>query len=68
MPSPLVLVAIGGVTLLSVLIFQVLLGRRIIHFKGPLHAKVHKWTGYAMLAIAVGHGAYAIYTILPLVS
>jgi hypothetical protein len=46
----------GGIALLALLIFQVLTGKRIIHFKGRLHMRVHTWVAYVMALVAVGHG------------
>lgn len=51
---------VGGVSLFSLLTFQVLVGLRKIKFKGALHMKVHKWTAYAMLAFAVFHVTAAL--------
>jgi hypothetical protein len=62
MPFTTYLVPIGGALLTLLLVFQVLTGRRIIHFKGKLHMRVHNWTAYALLAIAVGHGLFATHT------
>jgi hypothetical protein len=59
-----ILVPVGGAFLTLVVVFQVLTGRRIIHFKGPLHMKVHTWTAYALLAVAVGHGLFGTHTFL----
>ncbi|MDO8964117.1 MAG: hypothetical protein Q7W30_06435 [Coriobacteriia bacterium] len=57
--NPLYIIAAGGMTLFLVLLFQVLVGKRIIKFKGPLHMKVHTWTAYALLVMALGHGFFA---------
>lgn len=62
MPFTTYLVPIGGAFLLTILIFQVLVGRRIIHFKGKLQWQVHRWTGYSLIAIAIGHALYALHT------
>jgi len=50
---------VGGLSLFTLLAFQVLVGLRKIKFKGPLHMKVHKWTAYAMLGFAVFHAVAA---------
>ena len=57
--NPIYLIAAGGLTLLLGLCFQVLVGLRKIKFKGPLHAKIHKWTGYALIVMALFHGTFA---------
>jgi len=54
------LVLIGGLSLFALLVFQILVGLRKIKFKGRLHTKVHKWTAYAMLAVAIFHGLAAL--------
>lgn len=58
------LVAAGGLTLLMLLIFQGLVGLRKIRFPGVWHLRVHRWTAYAMLAGAVGHGTFAVGTLI----
>jgi hypothetical protein len=45
----------GGLALFLMLVFQVLQGRRIIKFKGPLHMKVHKAVATALLVLALLH-------------
>ena len=49
----------GGVFLMSLLVFQMLVGLRVIHFKGRTHMKVHKWGAWALVAIAVVHASLA---------
>ena len=44
-----------GVVLLVLTIFQVLTGARKIKL-GRNRMKIHKWTGYAILAIGIVHG------------
>jgi hypothetical protein len=62
---PIYLILAGGLTLLTLLVFQVLVGRRIIKL-GKNHFVIHKWTGYSMLALAAFHAGFAIYTFFPL--
>jgi cytochrome b561 len=45
----------GGVVLLALILFQVMQGKRKIKFKGPLHMKVHRWSAYAIIVLAVLH-------------
>jgi len=59
-----ILVPVGGAFLLLMLVFQVLVGKRVIKFKGKLHSQVHKWTAYTMIAFAVFHGLYGTHTFL----
>lgn len=53
--KPIMLVT-GGVVVLTVLVLQVLVGLRKIHFKGRTHLKVHRYGAYALLALAALHG------------
>jgi hypothetical protein len=62
MPLTTLLVPIGGAFLLLLIVFQVLMGKRIIRLKGKLHTQVHRWIGYSIIAIAVAHGLYATHT------
>lgn len=50
----------GGLTLLTLLVFQVLLGLRKIAFKGKTHMRVHKGVAYVMLAGALVHGLFGL--------
>lgn len=53
------LVPLGGLFLFLVLLFQFLVGRRAIHFKGALHMKVHRGVAWALLVAAPLHGLVA---------
>jgi hypothetical protein len=57
---PGVIAAMGGSTLLVLAVFQVLTGKRVIKL-GHNHLKIHTWTAYAMLALAVVHGGAGLY-------
>lgn len=61
--SPIYLIVAGGLTLFTLLAFQLIVGLRWIKL-GKNHLKIHKWTGIAMLGLAVFHGGFAIYTFL----
>ena len=50
----------GGIILLAILAFQILLGKRVIHFKGRRHSQVHRWAAYLMALVALGHGFLGI--------
>ena len=52
---PPVAIAIGGSFLFTVLLLQVLVGYRKIHFKGRTHLKVHKALAWFLLVASVGH-------------
>ena len=51
--------ALGGFALWLVMVFQVLVGLRWIHFHGRLHRTIHKWTGIFLVFAAPIHGAIA---------
>lgn len=57
-PSVTILAVLGIVALAGV-VFQVLLGKRVIRFKGPAHMKVHRRVAYAIVVIAGIHGLLA---------
>jgi hypothetical protein len=46
----------GGIALALLAVFQVLVGKRVIKFKGKTHMRVHRWGAYLMLFLAFGHG------------
>lgn len=50
----------GGVTVFTLIVFQILVGKRKIKFKGPLHMKVHRWIAWAMLTVAALHAIGAL--------
>ncbi|MDZ4178066.1 MAG: hypothetical protein U1E29_02350 [Coriobacteriia bacterium] len=50
----------SGMLLFFVLVFQALVGKRTIRFKGRTHAKVHKYAGYALVAGGGLHGLLAL--------
>jgi hypothetical protein len=57
------LIGVGVVTFL-LLGFQVLVGLRVITFKGRTHMRVHKWGAFALLALSAVHGIYAFAVFL----
>ena len=59
-----VLVAAGGASLFGLLLFQFLVGKRIIKFKGKLHQQVHRGAAWALLLLAPAHGIFATHTFL----
>jgi uncharacterized membrane protein len=54
------LLTILGILALAGLVFQILLGKRVIRLKGRAHMKVHRWIAYAITAIAALHGFLAL--------
>jgi succinate dehydrogenase hydrophobic anchor subunit len=49
-----------GLVLLGIVIFQYLEGKRIIHFKGRLHQKVHRVAALVLLTGALFHAAMGV--------
>jgi hypothetical protein len=62
--QPLYLVVAGGIVMLLLLVFEVLLGLRVIKFKGRLHSKVHRIVAFTLVALALAHGTYALGTVV----
>ncbi len=54
------LLTVLGVLAFSGLVFQLLLGKRVIKFEGRTHLKVHRWVAYFVTAIAGIHGLLAL--------
>ena len=54
------MIVVGGLALLVLITFQILQGLRKIKFKGPLHLKVHKRVGIAVLVFALFHSTAAL--------
>ena len=50
---------IGGVTLLALTLFQVLLGLRVFKL-GKRHRIVHRWAAFAILGVAAVHGLLGV--------
>lgn len=50
----------GGLTLLGLIAFQILVGTRTIRFKGPRHWKIHRYSAYALAVFAVFHALAAL--------
>lgn len=62
--QPLYIVAIAGVFLFLLLVFEALLGLRVITFKGRLHSRVHRYVAFTLVAFALIHGIYALGTLV----
>ena len=58
---PLGLIIAAGVTLLTLLVIQILIGYRKIHFKGRTHLLVHKTNAWLILTVAVLHATAALW-------
>jgi len=57
--TSLYLVIVLGMTLWLATVFEVLVGLRVVRFKGALHAKVHRRLAYAIIVGGIVHGALA---------
>ena len=55
---------VGGVGLFALVLFQILVGKRKIKFKGATHMKVHRVGGYLLLVGAIGHGVLGAYVLM----
>jgi hypothetical protein len=55
------LVPIGGLALALLVLFEFLVGKRIIKFKGKLHQQVHRAAAWALVILAPVHGLYATH-------
>ncbi len=51
---------VGGTFLATLVVFQILVGLRKIHFPGKLHMRVHKMVAWLMLAGVFVHGLLAM--------
>ena len=49
-----------GIAVFSLLVFELLVGLRVIQFKGRTHMKVHRRTAFALVVLAGVHGALAM--------
>ena len=50
----------GGIVVFALLVFDLLVGLRVIKFKGRTHMKVHRWVAYAIVALTAAHGLLAL--------
>jgi hypothetical protein len=62
--QPLYVVVTAGIFMFLLLVFEVLVGQRIIKFKGATHRKVHRAIAYTLVAFALVHGLYALGTLV----
>ena len=62
--QPLYLVAVAGILLFLLLVFEALVGLRVITFRGRLHSRVHRYVAFTLIAFALMHGTYALGTLV----
>jgi hypothetical protein len=53
-------IVVAGIVLWLALVFEALLGLRVIKLKGVLHGRVHRILAYAIIAGGLIHGAVAV--------
>jgi hypothetical protein len=58
--SMLYAIAIAGAVLWLLLVFETLLGMRVIKLKGPLHSRVHRILAYVLIFGGLFHAAAAV--------
>jgi hypothetical protein len=61
--QPLYLVAVAGIVVFLLLVFEALVGLKIIKF-GRTQWKTHKWIAFTVIALALIHGIYALGTVV----
>ncbi len=61
---PLGAVVAGGIALLALVVFQMLVGTRVIRFKGRTHMRVHKWGAWVLTAFALVHASLAMVYVM----
>jgi hypothetical protein len=49
-----------GIVLLLALVFEALLGMRVVKIKGPAHWRVHRYVALAIIAVGLIHGVLAV--------
>jgi hypothetical protein len=62
--SMLYVVFVLGITLWLGLVFNALVGLRVVTFKGALHARVHRWVSFALIVGGLALGVLAIGTLV----
>jgi hypothetical protein len=53
-------IIVVGIVLLLTLVFEALMGLRIVKFTGPAHWKIHRYLAFAIIAIGLIHGVLAV--------
>jgi hypothetical protein len=56
----LLVIIVFGIVLWLLLVFQTLMGMRIIRFKGVLHGRIHRYIAYVLIAGGLLHGVAAV--------
>jgi hypothetical protein len=53
-------IVVAGIVLLLALVFEALMGLRIVKFQGPTHWKVHRYLAFTIIAVGLVHGVFAV--------
>jgi hypothetical protein len=53
-------IVVVGIVLLLALVFEALMGMRVVKFKGPQHWKIHRYLAFTIIAVGLIHGVLAI--------
>jgi hypothetical protein len=53
-------IVVLGIALLLALMFEALMGMRVVKFKGPQHWKIHRILAFTIIAIGLIHGVLAV--------
>lgn len=61
--QPLYLVAVAGIVAFLLLVFEALVGLKVITF-GRLQWKTHKTIAFTLVALTLAHGVYALGTLV----
>ena len=64
MKSMVYVVIVLGIVLWLLLVFNVLVGLRVVVFKGALHAKVHRWIAYVLVLGGLTHAMLTVGTLV----
>jgi hypothetical protein len=53
-------IIVAGIVLWLLMVFETLLGMRVVKLKGPLHGRVHRTIAYVLVFGGLFHGAAAV--------
>jgi hypothetical protein len=53
-------IIVAGIVLWLLLVFETLLGMRVVKLKGALHGRVHRIVAYVLVFGGLFHGAFAV--------
>ena len=53
-------IVVVGIVLLLALVFEALMGLRVVTFKGAAHRRIHRYLAFAIIAVGLIHGVLAV--------